>query len=71
MADTPAYQNHGPFSGSINFRGRVILGTRKADHNFVNLPRSGRLEHSSLSRRVVGFRVQGFKEGMRTSTVCL
>ena len=33
------WQNYGPFSGTLNIRGRIIIGTQKGtDHNFDNHP---------------------------------
>ena len=29
-------QNYGPFLGTLNIRGHIIIGTQKRDHNFDN-----------------------------------
>ena len=34
-------QNYGPFLGTLNIRGRVIIGVQKRDHNFDNHPYGG------------------------------
>ena len=31
-------QNYGPFLGTLNIRGRIIIGTPKRDHNFDDQP---------------------------------
>ena len=31
-------QDYGPFLGTLNIRGRIIIGTQKKDHNFDNHP---------------------------------
>ena len=31
-------QNYGPFLGTLNIRGRIIIGIPKRDHNFDNHP---------------------------------
>ena len=30
--------NYGPFLGTLNIRGRIIIGTQKRDHKFDNHP---------------------------------
>ena len=32
-------QNYGPFLGTLNLRGRIIIGIQKRDHNFDNHPK--------------------------------
>ena len=36
--DLGGCQNYGPFLGTLNIRGRIILGNPKRDHNFDNHP---------------------------------
>ena len=34
-------QNYGPFLGTLNIRYRIVIGTKKRDHNFDNHPHVG------------------------------
>ena len=43
-------QNYGPFSGTLNIRGRIIIGTQKRDHNFDNQPYLLKVASWPLSR---------------------
>ena len=36
--DLGGCQNYGPFLGTLNIRGRIIIGTPKRDHNFDTHP---------------------------------
>ena len=51
-------QNYGPFLGTLDIRGRIIIGTQKGDHNFdyqpynpLGTPQASRSAGKSLSTR--------------------
>ena len=46
-------QNYGPFLGTLNIRGRTIIGIQKRDHNFDNHP-----YELSFRVRGLGFRLR-------------
>ena len=38
MGSMGGCQNYGPFLGTLNIRGRIIIGTQEKDHDFDNHP---------------------------------
>ena len=54
-------QKYGPFLGTLNIRGRIIIGTPKRDHNFDNHP----YDIAHYSSYHVGFSIPSFPAHQR------